>query len=577
MSLNQKPSTEPQVIPYMDMGGGLNTAMDPHAIDRNQLTVSINTWPAYGHAISKRPGSIPIGNSGTGKPCISLLACRFNDTTYLLEVKTGGGVFAGLAAPGQGFKKIGNVSPTALFCTSAQLFDPTVGANGTQCVFLCDGLNPPQFWQGPGTMLQTVATGANNLPTKDPKGLFPITPQYVATLGNNSHLFYSGEPSQPSAVYVSDPFFPQQFTSPAMQVNPTQANAAGEYIPAIIGNNDGVDGGAITGLDSLGSAMLVFKEAAVYVMIQTTLLGEIPAWQVVQVSNNRGCLSPRSIASFDTFVTFLSIDGVYATDGNTAWMVSGDVPSFFDSSLTGQEALIANRTNAIAVRQGTRLLLFFIGLNAPITSGVWFDFSKPTVSGSPMCGQIEGMNVGGAAALTGPKDDGNFAWSDAAIDNVAKFGIGYADLDSAGNPAPITVTIAGKADLLDDLFGPEACIGQKQVQTAYALVELLGAAPGTGQSLNFQGAILVDNELMLNQSIAQQVSQGANPTGIWGAGVWNQMTWGGSAFYGFSVVKMPCQNSAKGHLIQFSMTESSIVPWIMIGYVLYANLQFVSY
>ena len=378
---------------------------------------------------------------------------------------------------------------------------------------------------------------------------------------------------------MSDPFYPQAFNSPAMQVDAVGAKRGPDdlFIPAIIGNNDGVDGGVITGLETLGSAMVVFKECAIYLMIATTLLGEVPAWQVVQVSNNRGCLSPRSLVCFDTFITFLSIDGVYATDGNSVWMISADVPSFFDSTLTGQEAIIINKTNAIGARHGTRLLLFFIGANAPNSSGVWFDFSKQSASGSPLAGQIDGMNVGGMASLTGPRDDGNVAWSDSIVDNVAKFGLGYTDLGPNNAPVPITVTLAGKANLFDETFGPNAIIGVKQAQTAYALVALLGAQPGSEQAINFQGGFVVDNSIQLSQSIAQQVSQGSNPVGIWGVGTWNQMVWGGNNLFGFSVVKMPGQNGARGHLIQFVMTESSVVPWIMIGYCINANLQSVSY
>ena len=577
----------PTVVYYPDLGGGLNTRKDPHALNRNELAVSINLWPAYDNAVSKRPGSIALGNSGSGLPCISLMACRFNDFTYLIEVKQGGKVFAGQAAPGATFTKIGNVAPTVVFTTCAQMFDPTVGNKGTQCVFICDGLTQPQFWAGPGTQLAPVAFGANTqpqsapgwgLPAK-PGGNNPICPQYVTTLGNNSHLFYSGDASLPSAVYISDPFYPQAFNSPAMQVDASGGSrgANDPFIPAIIGNNDGVEGGFITGMRSLGSAMGVFKECAIYALQMVTLLGEIPAWQVVQVSNNRGCLSPRSITAFDTFITFLAVDGVYATDLQTIWQISADVPSFFDSTLTGTPAAIANKTTAIGVRHGTRLLLFFIGTNAPFTTGLWFDFTKQSASGMPLAGQMEGMNVGGAVGLTGPHDDGNVAWSDAALDNIGKFGLGYSDLGPKSSAIPITVTMAGKADLMDDVFGPEGAIGLKDVNCGYALVELLGAAPGTGTALNFQGAFLLDNITMLSQSIAQSVAQGADLAGVWGKGQWGSMTWGGSQFYGFAVAKVPAQGSTRGHLIQFAMTESSVVPWIMIGYVVYANVQPVNF
>jgi hypothetical protein len=576
------PDAGPVVIPYRPLGLGLNTALSPDALQRGQLSVSVNSWPNYTQAEAKRPGSVLVWSSGSKLPAISLHACRFNNTTYLIEVKQGGKVYAGLATPGSTPTLIGNVSPTTQFTTAAEMFDPTVGSNGSQCVFLCDGIAIPQYWAGPGSMLKPVAFGANTqpdgsgLPSKDPNSVYPITPQFVATLGNNSHLFYSGDEDEPSAVYISDPFYPQSFNSPAMQVNPTKANKPGQYIPAIIGNNDGVDGGAITGLETLGSAMTVFKECAIYNMVFTVLLGEVPAWQVVQVSNDRGCLSPRSITAFDTFICFLAIDGVYATDGNTIWQISGDVPTFFDSTQNGQPALIVNRQTAIGVRQGPRLLLFFEALSAPITSGLWFDFTKQSPTGNPLAGQIEGMNVGGAAQLTGAKDSGNMAWCDAALDQIGLFGLGYADLGANGSAVPITVTLAGLADLLADL-GPDAIIAEKQAQSAYALVELLGAPPGAEAEVNFQGAIMVDNTILLPQVIAQLIAQGDNPAGVWGASQWGAMKWGSSSQYGFAVVKIPLQNAARGHLLQIVITESSVVPWIMIGLALYANYQPLNY
>ena len=583
--MNTGLANPPQLVPYMDLGGGLNTRKDPHALARNELATSINLWPAYDQAVAKRPGSIAIGTSGTGKPCKSLLSCRFNGITYLLEVKTDGNVFAGLAAGALPFTKIGKVNPAALFVTSAQMTDPyqKIGVvPGVQSVFICDGMSTPQLWNGPGTQMQNVFTGTDpklgaGIPTKDPQGNHPITPQFVTTLGNNSHLFYSGDPDEPSAVYVSDPFYPEFFNSPAMQVNPTKANNPGQYIPAIIGNNDGVEGGKINGMETLGSAMIVFKECAIYQMIATTLLGEIPTWQVVTVSNNRGCLSPRSICAFDTFIVFLALDGIYATDGNTIWLISYDVPTFFDSTLTGQAALITNRTNAIGVRHATRYLTWFLAQSAPNTTGLWFDFSKQTASGMPLCGQIEGMNVGGATALTGEQDDGNVAWSDSIIDTIGKFGIGYSDLGPNNTQVNIAVTMAGKADLLDDVFGPDSVIGEKQAQTYYALVELLGAPAGSQIALEFKGAVLVNNQILLPQAVAQQISQGLSPVGIWGASVWGAFQWGAAAQYGFQVIKCPNQNSARGNLLQFVLTESSQIPWILIGYALYANYQLPGY
>jgi|HubBroStandDraft_6_1064221.scaffolds.fasta_scaffold31584_3 hypothetical protein len=581
MSLNTQTPAAPVLVPYLDLGGGLNTRKDEHALARNELAISINCWPAYDNAISKRPGSIPLittdGKTGNGKGTLALLACRFPSSggqsiTWLINVTIEGSVFV---APMQGatkWTKIGNVNPSGGVITAAQMFDPDRGKAGLQAVFICDGYSIPQVWNGPGNQLNNVMLGTSNqtswLPTHNDGT--PITPKFVHTLGNNSHLFYSGDPVEPSSVYVSDPFFPQRFTTAAMQVN---LKVKGAYQPAIIGNNDGVEGGPITGLETLGSTMVVFKESAIYNMVMTTLLGEVPAWQVVQVSNSIGNLSPRSLARFDTFVAFLGIDGVYATDGNTAWQISGDVPTFFDSSLNGQQAQIINRQTAIGVRHGNRYELFFQGASFPNTTGMWFDFTRQTSSGNPAAGQIEGMNVGGAVALRGPLDDGNVAWGNAAKDMIGKFGVsGAGDFGQS-----ILSMFSGKADLFDDVMGPEAIIGQKQAQDAYVLIELQSASP-PATNLDFAGTILVDNQDSLQRVIPQIIAQSGFGPNTWGVGQWGTMVWGNPVgIYNFAIVKIPLQNAAKGHLLQVALAENSVVPWVIIGYVVYANLQPVGY
>lgn len=578
-----------QTIPYLDLGGGLNTRKDPHALARNELALSINLSPAFDNAIAKRPGSVRVGTTGSGLACNTLLVVRFNDFSYLIEVKDNGNVWAGRAIPGSTFTMIGTLNPTADFVTCAQMFDPTLQM---QVAFFCDGKSPPHYWTGPGDSLHIVFQGTNSfgagLPAKDKAG-DPITPQYVLAFGQ--HLFYAGEPSQPSAVYVSDPFYPQYFNSPAMQVASNQAVTPSQYVPIIVGNNDGVLGGIITGLAGLGQALIVFKECAIYTLIATTLLGEVPAWQVVLVSNNRGCLSPRSLVFFDTFLVFLSLDGIYATDGTTIWLISGDVPTYFDSTLNGTPALITDRTDAIGVRDGTRYVIFFISSLQPVKIGVWFDFSKQSASGFPIAGEWDGIapgGVGGAAALTGRHDDGNFVWSDEQSDLLGLFGVGFDDIDTTNNPVKITSTFAGKADLFEDAFGPEYITGDKAPQYAKLLVEIQQAAQGQQKEITFTGTFIVNSSTSLVQSIPQPIEQqqggggGGGGGGIWGTSKWGQFKWGsggggGQSGVGFAIAKMPAQIGTRGPLIQLAVTESSNVPWIIIGYVIYANAQLDAY
>jgi hypothetical protein len=562
----------PVYIPYMNLGS-LNTRKDVHALNRDELVQSVNCWPAYDQSLSKRPGNTYFvtanGATGSGAAGKALCSCRFADVTYNL-VLSGSTVYAAKATD-TSFTPIGTVSSNATYITAAQMFDPTTAAvnGGDGIVFVCDGNSTPQYWKGPGNMLATVATGANNLPARADL-ITPIQPQFCKTLGNNSHLFYSGDATMPSAVFISNPFNPQQFTSTSMISNP-YGYASGAYFPAIIGNNDGVEGGRITGMESLGGAMLIFKEAAIYSMYQTTLLGDIPVWQVQQVSNSVGCLSPRSIVRFDTFIAFLSLDGVYITDGSAVTKISGDVPTIFDSSWSGNAALITNRTTAIGVRFSQKLLIFFASNGSSYNNaGVWFAFDRQASSGNPSCGQINGMNVGGAALQNGPNDMGLVVWCDGSTDKVSTFGSGFSDWGSN-----IQSNFATKGDMMDDVFGPDSAICVKQAQDVFLLVQLLGV--NSQPNVNFTGIVIAD----LLQAYTQALSQGLLPPptgGTWGVGTWGNLIWGSSATNAqYYVLKIPAQSLAQGRILQFAIQESSQVPWIIMGLLAYVNKQEVGF
>lgn len=401
----------------------------------------------------------------------------------------------------------------------------------------------------------------------------PITPKYVATLGNNSHLFYSGEPTAPSAVYISNPFFPQRFENNAQQVSPYN----GKYLPAIIGLNDGVEGGAIVGMGGLQGAMIIVKESAVYKMVMQVLLGEVPIWQVIQISS-RGSTSPRSIVFFEingtTFFTYLSIDGIYLNDGNASKKLTGGVPTFFDATRQGGQCLITDRTTAIGGRHGNKLLLSFaisaIGYNE---GGLWVDFDNQDEDGLPLCGQIADFTPAGMVALDGPHDDGNMAWIDATQDMVGKFGVGYSDIitDGAGHAAgkPISVTIAGKADLFEDLFGPDSRGRRKVAKKLWLYVSM--PSQNALEGVAFQPVIITDQ---LAQIAPGQVVPPvyAPPQGAWDIGQWGSMVWsGGGAEY--VAIPIALQASTRGRMLQVVVQESSQVPWTILGYALEMNDQ----
>lgn len=555
---------QPQWIFYNDLSGGLNTKKDPHALARNQLALSQNLWYLSGNSVQKRPGNVPYltGVTASGLPGQAMSSCRFRNRTTVL-VQSGGaiyftnydGLFFGAVA--------GTVSPGGILNT-AQLFDPDYpGGYPFDVLFLVTGTDPPRMWLGPDNVALVNAVAPVNH-----SGGAIITPKYVATLF--SHLFYAGEPTEPTAVYISDAFRPESFTQNALTATPSTFAVAGGYLPYLIGRNDGVNGGDITGLARLGASMIIYKQAAIYSLTQQGLFGD-QVWASTYVSNSTGATAPRSIVAFDTFHCFLGIDGVYQTDGSSVRRISDNIPTFFDGT-SGIVPAIVSRQTAVGVRLGQRYLLFFDDGNGTATpaghptTGIWFDFAKLDEDGYPTTGEIKGMLVNGAVALRGPNDDGTMVWCDGTRDRIGHFGFTSADFG-----APITTMLAGKSDFMDDPFGPSAPIAIKQVDN----VRLLLSVPNLvlAETLNFTVATTFDQINSLTQIVSTFPTQ-SGPGSIVGSAVV------GTAIVGFDttaatyqVIKGYTQSPGQGRVVQVGFSESSIFPWGCLGYVLTANIH----
>jgi hypothetical protein len=327
---------------YPDLGGGRNTREDSHAIQRDQLAISVNGWIEAAKSYSKRPGNIAAitanGATGSGIAIKGMAGARFGNTSYVLA-QSGTALYAA-ATTDTSFTNIGTLAANAGPIQAAQEYDLVVSNNA---VFIVDGVDVPQLWQGPGHTIAPVGT-----PPLNHAGTNPITPKYVQSLNNS--IWYSGEPTEPTGIYISDPSAPETFSYGGQ----LPGNA---FIPYLIGFNDGIAGGDITGMAPLQNSMIVYKQSAVYQFVYTGYYGDVGPWAVRVLSASVGMTAPRSLVSFDTFHCFLGIDGVYTCDGNTvsARPISDSNPDLFD----GPTAAIQDRTTAVGVRFGPRYMLFY--------------------------------------------------------------------------------------------------------------------------------------------------------------------------------------------------------------------------
>jgi hypothetical protein len=561
----------------------LNTKKDTHALGRDELAVSINGWPSADNVMGKRPASTfyvntTNGATGLGGTGTTIVATRWVvggvSTTYLLAQN---GVKLAYAAAGSStWTNIStNLGAGAHRIHVAQMFDPLSGV--IQC-FIVDGVDLPWMWAGPGNNTLTQTSVAAGLPV-NAGGATGITPRFVTTVGNNSVLCYANDPTQTTAVYISNPFFPQAFTQSAT----TSTAYPGSYQPYLIGFNDGVNGGSITGITSLQGNIIVFKESAIYRGQFTSIYSNVVGFQWQTVSNNRGMVAPESLAAFDYYLAFLSNDGVYYTDGWQVEQISGNVPTFFDGSLNGYGPICLGYTTAVGVRTGSRYVIWYDrGLpSAPgvaagfCTSGLWFDFSKPDVDGLPCAGEMHGaasqypftatMNVAGACQLNGPNDQGNFVWTSTTADQVALFGLGFAEFGGA-----ITTTFAGPAERFRELASDSSFFSYKHV--SQVRLAIVAALTSTSQ-LTFNVTLTTDFLMTTSASALTPVIPGGG-TAVFGVGVFGSSVFGDNANATlYAPVLITPGGSADGRVIQTMVSETSVTQWLLLGYTLKVSVR----
>lgn len=581
-------------VAYLDLSGGRNTKKDPHALDRNQLAQSDNTWMQTGNALSKRPGNISIqisagqfnavsaGSTGSGVGATGMVEGRFFSQTALVVQGANNQLYGvPMAVPAVSiglvnrWVSIGAISAGGVI-QATQVYDPdpTNPAGPDGSLFIVNGVDTPKIWNGPGNVLRPVVTA--QLPTKKGSSA-PITPKYVATLFGS--IFYAGDSSDPNAVYVSNPLFPEQFT--VNQLVPTNPGVTtSTYIPAWIGRGDGFNGGAVTGFAVMGSAMIVYKESAIYAFTQVGVLNDM-IWGSQCASSSVGCLSPRSIVPFDTFHVFLGIDGVYTFDGTNTHKISENNPDLFD----GPTAQILNRMTAVAVRYGNKYKIYFDNGNGSgvasgfPTAGAVFDFGKLDADGLPVCQTISDMLVGGIAPLRGPNDTGNYAWADAQQDRVGIFNPvvgGFPVYSDFGQP--FTVTVQGKADFFADIWGDEGPVDEKNIDNATLLMSF--PIITTGQAYTFNGTLTLDAYNVQTSTVNSMVIPPLGGATVGFAQLGNSSPGQFTAVLGLRIGTPAYQplalfqsSPAFGTILQLGFSETSRFPWTSLGYTLLVNRQ----
>ncbi len=160
--------------------------------------------------------------------------------------------------------------------------------NDTAITVVCNSINPPIKYDG-----QSFSDLGGNPPTCS-----------IVVL-HNERLFMSGDSSHPNRVYYSNAFNIEQWDS----------QLGGGYIDI-----PSFDGGIITGVTSLYSDLLVFKEYSLY-----RIYGTYPGEFAVEKVGDYGCIHNKALSVGDNKCFFFSRSaGLCVYDGMSTYIIDNN-------------------------------------------------------------------------------------------------------------------------------------------------------------------------------------------------------------------------------------------------------------
>jgi hypothetical protein len=546
------------------LSAGWSTRSFPHLIDERALYVADNVVFNRDGMVSKRPGNGYYGGSvagatGSGHPILS--GARFyygTPTTGKLVVQSNGSYYVGNDGTGA-FTKISGGLGVSLTNPAryTQMYDPDMSTGAAIALIMTDGLNIPQLYDG--THFTPMLTGTYAGPPAGdylPNGATgsPITPLFCTNW--NYHLVLGGEPTDPTALYISDALRPERFNGYGLI--DSAATPYTQYYPAgragVLGN--------MTGIVNVGPYLIIFFTSGIVTAINTGSYGAFQ-YEFATISRSTGAISPQSIVPFEGFVVFFGGDRFYATDGNVVVPLPDEIPSVYaNSSVSAFPSEIINKSGVIGGRRNQQYLASYDNVGTGMNNSVVvFDMSANggytfgATQGGAWSRWPTGMPFSFFLECRGPGDNAfPCFWGSSNADLVAQHDIGtYADFG-----APISIEIRGKAFFLDKP------IWEKTVLSLY----LVCAFPTTGATYTTApiGYVFTDT----GPNVAAAVNITANPEGTqYGTGAkYGTFTYGSANQIVLETAKTYPQEPCQGNSIQPGLTESSINPFNLIAFIM---------
>jgi len=564
-ALAQKKGTERTYLLTLDkLDQGWSTRSFPHLISDRQLYVADNVLFQRDGLISKRPGNIHYGNSGsgaTGSGHAVISGTRFyvGGVTPQLVVQSNGSLYKGNDGTGA-FTSVGTGLSTTQSANYAQVYDPDMTTGAAVALVIVDGSRIPQLWDG--THFTAVRSGTPFLPNNSMTAT-ALRPKYVVNW--KYHLVYSGDAADPTGVYIGDALFPEMFTGTSL----TSSSGASflPYYPMGRGGNCGI----VTGLACVGKSIIVFFTNGIAVGVNTGTYGAYEFdWDIL--SQQVGCPSPNSICAFGGYIVFFGGDRFYATDGQSVVPLPDEVPSVYSQGGANGTfpSDIKNFATVCGARRGLRYLASYDNVGSgPQTAIACFDISANNgwSYGSPTGGAWSRFPTGMPLAFgiegRGPGDQAfPFFWGSSQGDVVAQWDTGvYGDFGS-----PIAMEVRTKAFFLEV---PTAVKRVKHIHVIAAFPEPFGA--GTYTDI-IQPYCFFDYSQVLGTPIIVSVTTG-------GISYNSSVQMNATQQYGnvtdlyTAVSKSWISQDAIGHLVQPGLTESSINPCNVIAFVVELEIR----
>lgn len=541
------------------LDSGLNTRAYPHTLPDRFLTVADNVVFLRDGLVSKRPGNIAYGNgtgiTGGGQPVSSV--ARFYPVAGppKLLAHSGVNLYAGNDATGA-FTLINAGMTSGARETYAQMFDPDMTSGAAAALFICDGKRIPQQWDGVNFVpVQTGGVFFPNGPTGN-----PITPQFCTDWGY--HMVYAGDPTDPTAIWISDAMRPQRFTGISYV-----DSGGSSYLPFYPAGRSGTMG-VITGLVPISAnSLLIFYTNGIVVAQNTGTVGAFEfAFSII--SRRIGCPSPFSIVPFDNYVVFFGGDRFYATNGSSMQPLPDRIPTIYArNSQSAQPPEIFDITKVVAFRHGTQYVASYTIDNTGSTRrAVVFDTAS---RGGFMFGFFPrgydednggawsrwlGMNVNCAVECRGPGDTFQVFWGASDSDLVAQFDpVGGAHSDF-GNP--ISLELRAKAFTMNKLYAP------KMLEAMYLILVYDASSTYTSTVT----AYIVRDQIADD---AQPLSVEVTPQGtLYGEGNFGDFNYESSASVLQTTLKAYPSAPTQAFSIAPGLVESSTHPFNLIGFAM---------